>query len=105
MLSSLIRPDHSRELLNPFTLSLTEALAQAVKDNVTADLAQAVKDNVTADLGMIVALWVVWRRKLAGDLIRGTESGYLLTGENFQNIVDDSVREAETRHKCSTTRT
>ena len=53
---------------------------------------------VIADLGLAVALRVAWHRKSMGNLILSTVNGYLLTGEIYPIIRDDSVREAEATH-------
>ena len=76
MLGSLISPEYSRKLFDPFALSLTEAFAQAVED------------GAIVDLGLAITLWVVWRRERVADLILGIEGGYLLAGE-VHSIVGD----------------
>ena len=86
MLDSLIHPEHSRKLLNTFTLGLTEAFGHANED------------VVIVDLGLVVALRVVWRRKSMSDLILDTVSGYLLPGEICPVIRDDNVRKAKATH-------
>ena len=51
-----------------------------------------------AYLGLIVALWIIWRREPVDELILGTEGGYFLAGEVRLVIEDDSVREAKATH-------
>ena len=45
-----------------------------------------------AYLSLTIALWVVWRKELVGDLILEIEGSHFLAGEVRSLIGDDGVR-------------
>ena len=92
MLGSLIHPEHSQELLNSFTLSLTEALVQAIEDGVIIDLGLTVVLRVDGIENWWAILYLT--QKVVTSLL-----------VKFVPLSEIIVCGKPKRHKCSAIRT